>query len=88
MDKKNIHSLLSDHNLVVPEIQREYVWGSTKNKKVLEQFLLDLDVKLSLGDANIGFLYSYNSGAEHYLIDGQQRFTTILLLLCYLAVAA
>ena len=87
MDKKNIHSLLSDHNLVVPEIQREYVWGSTKNKKVLEQFLLDLDVKLSQGDANIGFLYSYKSGAEHYLIDGQQRFTTILLLLFYLSVA-
>lgn len=86
MDKKNINSLLSDYNLVVPEIQREYVWGAAKNKRVLEQFLQDLDIKLSQGEANIGFLYSYNSGAEHYLIDGQQRFTTILLLLFYLSV--
>lgn len=85
MDKKNINDLLNDFNFVVPEIQREYVWGATKNKRVLSQFLKDLDHKLVQGDANIGFLYSYESGAEHYLIDGQQRYTTILLLCYYLA---
>ena len=85
MDKKNINDLLNDFNFVVPEIQREYVWGANKNKRVLSQFLKDLDHKLGQGDANIGFLYSYESGAEHYLIDGQQRYTTILLLCYYLA---
>lgn len=86
MDKRNIDNLLLE-NLVVPEIQREYVWGGTRNRKVLEQFLQDLGQKLgSKGEANIGFLYSYKSGSEHYLIDGQQRFTTILLLLFYLSV--
>lgn len=86
MDKKNIHNLLTEYSFVVPEIQREYVWGATKNKRILQQFLEDLDIKLGKGNANIGFLYSYNSGAENYLIDGQQRFTTILLLLYFLAV--
>lgn len=86
MDKLNIKELLEGFNFVVPEIQREYVWGAVKNKRVLIQFLKDLDQKLSQGDANIGFLYSYKSGAEHYLIDGQQRYTTILLLCYYLAV--
>ena len=86
MDKKNINDLLDNFKFVVPEIQREYVWGTPKNKRVLMQFLRDLDYKLKQGNANIGFLYSYKSGTEHYLIDGQQRYTTILLLCYYLAV--
>jgi hypothetical protein len=87
MDKKNINDLLDNFKFVVPEIQREYVWGTPKNKRVLMQFLRDLDYKLKQGNANIGFLYSYKSGTEHYLIDGQQRYTTILLLCYYLAVS-
>lgn len=83
MDKKSIRELIRGYNFVVPEIQREYVWG--KNKDVLTQFLKDLDTKLRCGDANIGFLYSYASGSEHYMIDGQQRYTTIILLLHSLA---
>lgn len=86
MDKKNINNLLNGHSFVVPEIQREYVWGAAKNKRILVQFLKDLDTKLSTGPANIGFLYSYKSGSENYLIDGQQRYTTMLLLLHYLSV--
>ena len=33
MDKKSINDLLENFNFVVPEIQREYVWGATKNKR-------------------------------------------------------
>lgn len=84
MDKLNILSLLRDYCFVVPEIQREYVWGT--NKLVLSQFLTDLNEKVCKGETNIGFLYSYKSGAEHYLIDGQQRFTTLILLLHYITV--
>lgn len=84
MEKYNIHSLLNKFCLVVPEIQREYVWGS--NPSVLTQFIQDLDEKLGKGETNIGFLYSYESGEEHYLIDGQQRFTTLILLLHYITV--
>ena len=36
MDKKNIEELLSNY-MVVPEIQREYVWGSNKN--IVNQFI-------------------------------------------------
>ena len=88
MNKLNIHSLLTDYSFVVPEIQREYVWGNKTNKNdyVLRQFLIDLSDKVSNGEANIGFLYSYKSGEEHYLIDGQQRFTTLILLLHYITV--
>lgn len=83
MDKLSINTLLNNYCFVVPEIQREYVWGV--NKQVLSQFLVDLNKKVNDGETNIGFLYSYKSGGEHYLIDGQQRLTTLVLLLHYVA---
>ncbi len=83
MEKKNIHNLLEKYNLVVPEIQREYVWGN--NKTVVETFMRDLIDSVKKGEANVGFLYSYKSGAEYHIIDGQQRITTIILLLYVLA---
>lgn len=85
MQTKNIKQLLSDYHIAVPEIQREYVWGMEENKTVLFQFLEDLNSEKT---SNIGFLYSYEPGHtnnEIYLIDGQQRFTTALLLMFYLA---
>ena len=64
MNKLNIHSLLTDFSFVVPEIQRLYVWGNktSKNNYVLRHFLIDLNDKVSNGETNIGFLYSYKSG--------------------------
>ena len=85
MQTKNIKQLLLEYNIAVPEIQREYVWG--KNEAVLSQFLEDLN-KHASKSCNVGFLYSYEPGYsrnEIYLIDGQQRFTTLLLLAFYLA---
>lgn len=116
-----IEELLSDYILVIPEIQREYVWGS--NKEVLSKFLSELnstlgeipqeklqavkpcfddrdtasDIREKLNsslkkvnnyyETNIGFLYSYDAGNnEHFIIDGQQRLTTIVLLAYYYAV--
>lgn len=83
MEKNNINNLLQHYNLVVPEIQREYVWGN--NKTVVETFIHDLVKSLKKGEANIGFLYSYKNGTEYHIIDGQQRLTSIILLLYVLA---
>lgn len=55
MDKKNIEELLGNY-MVVPEIQREYVWGSNKN--IVNQFI---DSIKDNKDINVGFLYSLNS---------------------------
>lgn len=59
MNKLNIQSLLSDYSFVVPEIQREYVWGNknSRNDHVLRQFLKDLNEKATNGETNIGFYW-------------------------------
>ena len=84
MEKKTIKEILKNR-IVVPEIQREYVWGTNKdNAAIIRNFVLDLD-KQAKADENyqLGFLYSYEHGGEQHLIDGQQRMTTIALLLFY-----
>ena len=119
MTATSVRELLVRYNIVVPEIQREYVWGA--NSELLNKFFADIttgcasnqqkqndalkSLKENLGNAdpdeairqyysskymNIGFLYSYrpfyqtNSASNKedlYLIDGQQRFTTLFLML-------
>ncbi|SEO65125.1 Uncharacterized conserved protein, contains ParB-like and HNH nuclease domains [Mucilaginibacter gossypiicola] len=134
MEEVSVGSLLENYNLIVPEIQREYVWGHNANN-ILNSFFGDIKEGLSaehpadsankkaaelmaglskkadqetkniilslLGQLkpgtkglNIGFLYSYrpdyfvfNDRSEDiYLIDGQQRFTTLFLMLFYFAI--
>lgn len=80
MDKKNIEELLGNY-MVVPEIQREYVWGNNKN--IVNQFIDSLKENK---DINVGFLYSYSNGNQEFIIDGQQRLTTLVLCLYYASI--
>ncbi len=86
MRTKTIQNILAENNVIIPEIQREYVWGN--NTVVLKKFLEDLDkTAKEKKDINIGFLYSYQPNNEDlFLIDGQQRFTTLILLAFYCAI--
>jgi len=130
MKEVSVAEILKEHSLVVPEIQREYVWGrndydilktfledikkgfnnpsdniddNTKSllpfletaNELQKKVLMDLIANKSNENniMNIGFLYSYkpnyfitDEGKDAYLIDGQQRFTTIFLILFYLAI--
>jgi uncharacterized protein with ParB-like and HNH nuclease domain len=98
--------------VIIPEIQRDYVWGedqvtglldsicndfnkynnlespvSVPNDKELEDSFLDF-YKRRISATNIGFIYAYNDEeyqGKYFLIDGQQRITTIFLLLLVLA---
>ena len=40
MEALSVRDILSTQDIVIPEIQREYVWGN--NKQLLEQFIRDL----------------------------------------------
>ncbi|AWI25797.1 DUF262 domain-containing protein [Flavobacterium pallidum] len=133
MEQLSIKDIIKKKNLIVPEIQREYVWGLISNQ-ILEEFLQDIIIGLkdskkheglkkealdnkiksifeekgSDGLAeiqkikdefhaekamDIGFLYTYRPNyinndeiADLFLIDGQQRFTSLFLLCFYLSI--
>jgi hypothetical protein len=131
LEESSVEQLINKYNFIIPEIQREYVWGNN-DFNILDKFFNDIkeatkegssdeeaalqmkslekmlekaddkdkenikkliDTYLSKKDLNIGFLYSYkpdyyiynDRNDDVYLIDGQQRFTTLILALFYFA---
>lgn len=128
LEELSVHQLAGKFNFIIPEIQREYVWGNNEYQ-ILDKFFADIkdaiqekssytendaqikmleqtleraddkdkdsirniiDTYLSKKDLNIGFLYSYRPYYNYvdlindvYLIDGQQRLTTLFLTLFY-----
>lgn len=115
--KYNIKDLFTDKNIesiIVPEIQRDYVWTKTQVegllKSIIDDFTIFVNNKNQLTitidsdksfektlleyynsikySSNIGFIYAYSDREfpdKFFLIDGQQRLTTIYLILTVLA---
>ena len=99
--------------VIIPEIQRDYVWGEKQVNGLLNSICDDYhefnkgvklvalpceedEIRLSFEQfykkqkfsCNIGFIYAYNDpeyAGKYFLIDGQQRLTTIYLILLALA---
>lgn len=81
-----------NRRIVIPDLQRDYCWGNETNKKstgetgeLVTDFISNLiglyDNKVS-GTLNLGLFYGYEVPANHIqLCDGQQRLTTLYLLL-------
>ena len=66
---------------VIPEIQRDYVWSKSDVTDVLDSIKDGFENK---DIPYLGFIYAYNDKDyvyKYFLIDGQQRITTIFLLL-------
>lgn len=85
----NVLDFISGRNkvFIIPPFQRNYEW----DKKQCEEFFDDLMYAYKNNKShyfgNIVYYLGQNSGAsfqEFILVDGQQRITTILLLLCAL----
>jgi hypothetical protein len=100
-------------HIVIPEIQRDYVWSEKQVEGLLNSIAEDFNnfssatvpidhanIDIEIRNAfehfykkqkfscNIGFIYAYNDpdySGKYFLIDGQQRLTTIYLLLLVLA---
>lgn len=98
--------------IIIPELQRDYVWGKRNVKGLLSSILdnyekkeeqtllikdfkgneIEQDIKDFLNEeymrlrynTRVGFIYAYHDrslSSQFYLIDGQQRITTIFLIL-------
>jgi len=119
--KYSLKTFLTDHSLdqiVIPEIQRDYVWSKDNVEGLLNSINTDFnDQKEKLKDlddstlenvppavkelllrakadnkvfSNIGFIYAYSGDGDvsdkYFLIDGQQRMTTMYLLLLAMSI--
>ena len=98
--------------IIIPEIQRDYVWTGKNVRKLLESIIshfekkeeskfeleisgleiINTSIKTHLqkeydrlvNNLKLGFVYAYHDNqyaGKFFLIDGQQRFTTLYLLL-------
>ncbi|MGN0867563.1 MAG: DUF262 domain-containing protein [Oligosphaeraceae bacterium] len=89
INKQNVSDLLrngAEHPFVIPEYQRPYAWGSDQIQTLFEDIW---DFTVNMGGSKhpnekyfLGSIVSYeNESGEQEIIDGQQRITSLFLLL-------
>ncbi len=95
---RNVQQLLQNQSFAIDEYQREYKW----EKENIDELLSDLRDKFlncyQTGDATtkvstydgyfLGSIIVSKRNGKSYLVDGQQRVTSLTLLLIYLHNAA
>jgi len=74
-----------DNRVIVPDLQRDYCWGTKRDdKELVSDFvrnIIDKGFREQKG-LSLGLLYGYETPIGHIqLCDGQQRITTLFLLL-------
>lgn len=85
-----LSQVLTLNDYQIPVYQRNYDWGEPEIKQLIDDINDPANPAQSTGKQNyyIGSLVVYpraNYQVEHYeVLDGQQRFTTLTLLVCYL----
>lgn len=81
-----------DHKIIIPDLQRDYCWGdenhTDKNKELVTDFVTALIAMFENNQGtfawkqNLGLIYGYEMPKDHIqLCDGQQRLTTLFLLI-------
>ena len=68
-----------EYEYTIPIFQRHYAWGKDEIECLLE------DILNSKGEYFIGTVIVEEKGNNLYIIDGQQRLTTLYLLLCLIS---
>jgi len=90
-DRKNVRDFLEsgkDHLFVIPEYQRPYAWGSDEIQTLFDDLVEFMAGNFDGVNYNekteyfLGTVVSYeNENGEQEIIDGQQRITSLFLLL-------
>lgn len=87
-DKYNISRAFKNCFYIIPDYQREYVWGDKQINLLLNDIKSSYETNIN-SEYFIGTTIVSNSDItdNHYeVIDGQQRLTTLFLILCALHV--
>ena len=79
MSKQTIETFFAGKNLVVPSYQRDYAW----RERNIKELFADVEEALEVGGHYLGtFILSRKADGEPvYVVDGQQRLTTLTMLL-------
>jgi hypothetical protein len=79
MSKQTIETFFAGKNLVVPSYQRDYAW----RERNIKELFSDVEEALDVGGHYLGtFILSKKAPSEPvYVVDGQQRLTTLTMLL-------
>lgn len=92
MNKTNFENLLNAYYIEIPEIQRDYVQGRENSKKEIAKPFAEalFSALASRAGLCLDFIYGTVEKREDknflFLIDGQQRITTLFLLYYFLCV--
>lgn len=82
----------SNHKIIIPDLQRDYCWGDRAWNKDADKYtelvsgflesLIESYKENKAKDLTLGLIYGYESPKYHIqLCDGQQRITTLFLIL-------
>lgn len=93
-ESKTVHELLSNARYGIDYYQREYRWGAKQVQELLDdlagEFLDDFDkthertAVEKYGHYFLDSIIISHKNAQKFVVDGQQRLTTLTLLLIYL----
>jgi uncharacterized protein with ParB-like and HNH nuclease domain len=93
-EAKTVHELLSNARYGIDYYQREYRWGAKQVQELIEdlteKFLDDFDSSHErtavegYGHYFLGSIIISHKSTQKFVVDGQQRLTTLTLLLIYL----
>lgn len=90
IDKKTVYELFSEKraDFLIPDYQRSYEWGETECQTLwddLKDFAIPNNNIENFDDDmeeyHLGPIVTFENGGKQEIIDGQQRLTTLLLLL-------
>lgn len=82
MSKQTIERFFAGKSLVIPDYQRDYAW----RQRNIDELFSDIEEALIDGGHYLGtfILAQKSSGQPVYVVDGQQRLTTLTMLLANL----
>ena len=78
-------NILENSKIVIPTFQRDYAQGRAGKEDLRKKFLKEIKEVLSSGDKKLllDFVYGTKIDDTIYPLDGQQRLTTLWILMWY-----